>query len=126
MQSPSCSDSSSSTTVRRPSRTRRVFVWTFMPSVTGVTHEAIRLLRELRESAPSYKAEQVKTLLYQSLYGAAQQALSSTDATAALGLAAEACGAAPRWVILPRGSQPGHSHSTAGMRPATSWCADRG
>ena len=41
-QSPSCSESRSSTTVLRASRTRPVFVRIFMPSATGMTQEAAR------------------------------------------------------------------------------------
>ena len=42
VHSPLCSESNSSTTVRRAARTRRVFVHTFMPLVTGIEQEAAR------------------------------------------------------------------------------------
>ena len=40
LQSPSCSERSSSRTIERPSRTLPELVWTTMPSVAGWLHEA--------------------------------------------------------------------------------------
>ena len=53
-QSPSCSESSSSTTIWRPSRTLPVLVLTTMPSVAGWLHEATRV------RAPSTSTRQTR------------------------------------------------------------------
>ncbi|MGI6207651.1 MAG: hypothetical protein ACOYEW_05485 [Anaerolineae bacterium] len=46
--------------------------------------KAIATLREVQSLVPDYKAEQVRALLFQSMYGAGAQALEAHDVTAAL------------------------------------------
>lgn len=47
-------------------------------------NEAIKTLQDLQDLLPTYKAEQVRTLLFQSMYSAGQQAVYNRDVTAAL------------------------------------------